>query len=161
MSMDVFAKWFLFSFVLNSERVNIMYLLTHTQTWFKRSLTMVTTKRLTSRLDYCCFVSKLFPICAFWTWTPALCWKSAMFFFHQGVWSTPKANEKKLNATFKVSFFVWYLVSHCFLTNSIIKNQLLSWNCNKWTVLFVCLFVCLFVLWAGLEINSTTIKVSW
>ena len=25
-----------------------------------------------------------------------------VFFFYQGVWSTPKANEKKLNASFKV-----------------------------------------------------------
>lgn len=32
------------------------------------------------------------------------------FFSCQGVWSTPKANEKKLNATFKVrlrSIFLW------------------------------------------------------
>lgn len=145
--MDIFAKWFLFIFILNCERVNIMYLLTHTQTWFIRSLTMVTTKHLTSRLDYCCFIV---PNLCFLNMNPCTVLKKCNFFFHQGVWSTPKANEKKLNATFKVSFFVWHLVSHCFLTNSIIKNQLLSWNCNKWTVL-----------WAGLEINRTTIKVSW
>lgn len=124
MSMEIFAEWFLLNFVLNCERVNVMYHLKHTQTWFKRSLTVLATKPLTSRLDYCCFVNNCSQSVAF-EHEPLHC-AEKVYFFYQGVWSTPKANEKKLNATFKVSFFGQYLVSHCFLNNSIIKNQLLS-----------------------------------
>ena len=82
MSMDIFAKWFLFNFVLNRERVNIMYLLTHTQTWFKRSLTMVTTKRLTSRLDHCCFVTCSQSVA--FEHEPLHCAEKVQFFFSPG-----------------------------------------------------------------------------